>query len=971
MAVIYTYPIKAVPEGDDLILISDSKDKFTKQIKVSSISGGSGGDGCVNAISGIQTPAGTYSASLCATTSFTSTGGSISISGTAAGVNFEANCITNYVLKPVICQGSQCTASTASETWLFSCDSSLSQYAGVNIPVVLENNGSIVPHSQNPDPNDPTNCFYVELWSPTVSLASNCQSCCDLPPVELKCLYTKCSDSDPNMPTTLTLDKVNDNCTTGVIYVTETATNYSCCYTFTGEVDATVDTGYTFVTANDCAQAPCVDTPLIKTWDICPDACDTGTLPSIVYDDDIEGTGLVVLSNGISEACYTLRIPGTVANPTTGITQVSRYDTLNCDTGVTQNRCKELLFHFVKCADATCTGDSASVENIYSEQSYTASTDDVVLFEFDDRSSCCYVLQEDKVCEKVTGGINFNTATKVEALDPCASQACGEDPPLPEKWVYNSCSGCDPIVSTSRLHTPGIDFSMWWNCCYYKVPVSAIQTDLADSEIPTEEIFKSNLECESLRLFNQIEWTKCDDPSIKIYTGCCDTQDTLHLGFVAKDFSGPVGCYEITGLSKEQDTSPCDNIIETNCQDPGCGTSPPSYKFQTRNCGGTQFSNVSTDYSAFVPNADEIYTFNSTDNTCFEIQKVLGTASGPSGPTVSTGPYSDSGTGETACECCNNKDNHQYSKCEESTLAACPGLDQTIVVSIVGTPPEYIIAGDASGNCCYSFDGSTCKDITVGYSQVVGDPANCEDPLCIEPLPNDKFQAKLCSETDWTDVTGSLDNYIGVWKDTRGDCYEIRKVSGTPSGPLFDPSNLLTQFVGTPDAPACDCCENDGNQIYQKCTDTDSPLSGCASMGETIVINSAAVGSVLVRDSRGNECCYTAQGPTCDPDDGSYTIVQQVDNCNAAECNQAVTQPQLYTKCSGANSGPCLSMDRDVTIDIVGAPPTNCVIENTATGDSCCYVWVSVGDVLTPDYQFSGLLNDCEPDSLDEAGCAG
>jgi len=193
-----------------------------------------------------------------------------------------------------------------------------------------------VPHSQNNHPNSPTNCFYVELWSPTVSLTSTCQSCCDGTTPELKCLYTKCSGSDPDMPSDLTFDKVNDNCTTGVIYVTETATNNSCCYTFTSEVDAPVDTGYTFVPASDCTQAPCVDTPLIKTWDICPDACDTGTLPSIVYGNDIEGTGLVVLSNGTSEACYTLRIPGTDADPTTGITQVSLHDTLDCDARYTE-----------------------------------------------------------------------------------------------------------------------------------------------------------------------------------------------------------------------------------------------------------------------------------------------------------------------------------------------------------------------------------------------------------------------------------------------------------------------------------------------------------------------------------------------------------------------------------------------------------------------------------------------------------
>ena len=42
MAIIYTYPVKATPVDNDLILISDSADSNkTKQVKVSSLPGGS------------------------------------------------------------------------------------------------------------------------------------------------------------------------------------------------------------------------------------------------------------------------------------------------------------------------------------------------------------------------------------------------------------------------------------------------------------------------------------------------------------------------------------------------------------------------------------------------------------------------------------------------------------------------------------------------------------------------------------------------------------------------------------------------------------------------------------------------------------------------------------------------------------------------------------------------------------------
>ena len=41
MAVIYSYPIKSTPDSDDLILISDGTDNLTKQVRVSTLPGGS------------------------------------------------------------------------------------------------------------------------------------------------------------------------------------------------------------------------------------------------------------------------------------------------------------------------------------------------------------------------------------------------------------------------------------------------------------------------------------------------------------------------------------------------------------------------------------------------------------------------------------------------------------------------------------------------------------------------------------------------------------------------------------------------------------------------------------------------------------------------------------------------------------------------------------------------------------------
>lgn len=890
MAIIYTYPKLNNPQGNELVVVSDVNNKnSTRLITLQSIASliPSGGDGCSNAISGIQTPVGTYNANLCTTTSFTSSGGSVSISNTTEGVNFETNCINNYVLKPVICQGAQCNASTASETWLFSCDSSLSQYAGINTPVILENNGSIVPHSQNLDPNSPTNCFYVELWSPTVSLASTCQSCCNGTPAELKCLYTKCSGGDPNMPDNLTFDKVNDACTTGVIYATQTASNYSSCYTYLSEVDAPASTGYTFISATDCNQAPCISTPQEKTWFRCENSCDFGTLPETVYGNQINGDGLVVLGNGVNEACYTLN--GTSDNvQTPGIIQISVNNGLDCNTSVEQGVCKASLYHFVKCADASCTGDAASVTNVYATSNFGLSTEEVILFEFDDRSSCCYVLQSEQVCQKVTQGINFSTATKVEGLDPCASEACGETPPPAEKWVYNSCSGCDPIVSTTPLHTPGIHNSLWWNCCYYSVPASVEATSAPDSGITIEQVIKSDLNCESLLTNNQIEWSKCGDTNTKIYTDCCNINEDLHLGFVAKGFSGPDGCYEITSLNKEQDTSPCDNITETTCADEDCTVQ--EFKWQTRLCDTEIFTDVSTDYTGDADNLNEIYTFEGADN-CFQIQKVIGTATGAAGPTIISGPYSST-VDETACECCNNKNHHRYSKCQVSEpLSGCANLDPVIVLDIANPPNVILVEQTETGDtCCYELEGSTCENATVGYTSI-DTPKDCKDAKCVEPVNN--YLLKQCLDSTLSgceempsNVIVSIGAPLGSTVILRDDntnrecCYVVD--STTTSAP----TGGYTILQSVSDCASEQCLEAPVDIVkqYTKCQQTiEEGSASCNLMAQNVNINigqGPAQTNVIIRDSAtGNQCCYVLVGDAVEPTE-NHAIVSPINGCD-------------------------------------------------------------------------------------------
>ena len=91
MAIIYTYPVKTTPVGDDLILISDSADSNkTKQVKVSTLPGGSGsGVSSVTAVLPLESTGGSTPAiSLTGLTGFGTTGQVIKVNSNADGLEW-------------------------------------------------------------------------------------------------------------------------------------------------------------------------------------------------------------------------------------------------------------------------------------------------------------------------------------------------------------------------------------------------------------------------------------------------------------------------------------------------------------------------------------------------------------------------------------------------------------------------------------------------------------------------------------------------------------------------------------------------------------------------------------------------------------------------------------------------------------------------------------------------------------------
>lgn len=93
MAIIYTYPVKATPNDNDLILISDSEDSNkTKQVKISTLPGGSGsGVSSVTAVLPLaSTGGGTPAISLTGLTGFGTAGQVIKVNSGADGLEWGA-----------------------------------------------------------------------------------------------------------------------------------------------------------------------------------------------------------------------------------------------------------------------------------------------------------------------------------------------------------------------------------------------------------------------------------------------------------------------------------------------------------------------------------------------------------------------------------------------------------------------------------------------------------------------------------------------------------------------------------------------------------------------------------------------------------------------------------------------------------------------------------------------------------------
>jgi hypothetical protein len=316
-----------------------------------------------------------------------------------------------------------------------------------------------------------------------------------------------------------------------------------------------------------------------------------------------------------------------------------------------------------------------------------------------------------------------------------------------DKWIYESCTGCEDIVSTDPLHEEEIP-TIWVDCCFYEVPESTTSTEEEDTGWTIEQVGQIDESCEDAVLnMISLEWEKCEgmEGSEFIYTSlecCTESSTSLYLGITANDFDDQAisTCYTLMGPSSELPEVDCIGLTIQECGIEACEVEPV---WELVSCDGAYAEYITeSDFNPDPSSLNENDVINVTSGSlasssnCWQIyEKDSGAAPTLSGTQDWNGPIQVSPDGwYDECECC-AVDLREYVVCDGAPGSTCNAAVNPILVidmtSFGGTPPDYIIAtDDASGfSCCYVIveEIPECQQPTGSYVSAVED---CEDPSC-------------------------------------------------------------------------------------------------------------------------------------------------------------------------------------------------------------------------------------------------
>ena len=191
MAIIYTYPRLNNPDGTELIVVSETKNKnSTRLITLAGICDFCDETSCDHSFKNVQTSSLTPAEAVGCddTLTLTSSDASVTITNVGNTIDFKSlgggpsGCPITYVLKPVSCNTETgepiCTIDEDARNWIFTCESSLSAVTPGYIR--LSNNGSPVTYPIG-DEGELRDCWYSDIWSPIPTGLESCEECCTPP----------------------------------------------------------------------------------------------------------------------------------------------------------------------------------------------------------------------------------------------------------------------------------------------------------------------------------------------------------------------------------------------------------------------------------------------------------------------------------------------------------------------------------------------------------------------------------------------------------------------------------------------------------------------------------------------------------------------------------------------------------------------------------------------------------------------
>lgn len=871
MAIIYTYPPVTDPDGTELIVVSETKNKnSTRLITLAGICEFCDETSCDHSFRYIQTTSAVRAEALGCNDELTlaSSDGSITITNTGNNIDFKTtvdSCPTTYVIKPVECdeETGDCTIIDKSSLWTYTNDCFFADFAPGYLKDFTLNGVGFNP--DGPSGEGSYNCYYVEeaVWGATVG---SCETCCD-GPADPVVTITPCGALAPGPTSTLQSNvtgpagwesAIDNPCQFG--YAAGQFDDWPCLDISLGGINTGALINLTEIKTID---APCSCECCLYPCSFTLTACE-GEIPS-AFDP----------------------IVGSVVQPSSyPTTQPCEFEDGN--TVVINFEGETWCFTLTSvCQDATFTVDMSLVPDCLSKECGGGPPPPETL--------------RWKNCED-------------------------------EEWLYQA--SLDPIpapFSTPGLHYIGdlegsdsnsacIDA----DCC-----IEVESTAILGAETPWS-VWLAGLECDSAYSGSPITCDCCKYHDVVTYVRCseecfiegypevlidvCNWGNTVY-GTPFKPTTAP----EIIQIEVapgtdccyvKQETPPCaeETLVSvigltladvafdpgiTSCED--CLEPEDTYvKYDSCDdpTGDKWASSTGTPGSELWSVGQII----KQSGSCYE---VLENPSTLAGPQVELPGYIAYDTPDVNCDCCVAGPNRRYTRCSsEETIVVDPsawanmnelGIDPLIRIEPTASPGIFI---------CYEFTECTSDAVTPGISDIeistgCGDPA-CQPFVELQSCDGVYTETVALGNLDPSGSTLIPSNVIEVTGGTLASlakCWTVININAPGPETQVGIQNWTGPVAAVAPLTSCECCDQ-VLRIYSICD--GEPGGSCdPSMSLSILVDVSLVpgwDAVTYQNIRGEEtalgleCCYVLNEeiPSCFPPTG--TIVSTTTGCADPIC---------------------------------------------------------------------------------------